>query len=860
MWALRLGGDSTLRGGQNRRLRALAMERCWFSCFSRARCSPRWWARREAPFLFNMRAGLALIAAAISCLSPAATGQIKAAWTVVSSGEMDVRIQHQLQQLAAQNGTSLRWLGKTGHKARLAHSSGSLSIELDTAPKPAAFLAELKRFARSSEVKPTTELANEGYILRCSYSRGTASAHAAPSRIRIRAVSAAGFHNALLRIPDLLTSDASQLSTDLIPRPQSLHLQKEGAMAIIADYPSFPLRGVVEGFYGPPWSHADRLELLRFEGQHGMNIYIYGPKDDPYHRKLWREPYPPEQLKRLGDLADTARENFVDFSFAISPGLSMVYSSDADFQTLARKLETVAWLGVSNFALFLDDVPPDLVHAEDRARFKTLAQAHIQLINRLYGHLQSLSTNNRLTVCPTTYTNGWGNRDYIKELGAGVSAAVPLVWTGTETIPRTITVAQAEDWGGYLRRKPLVWDNYPVNDDNPWWLNLHPLRGRDARLFAATQGLFSNPMIHPRASLLPLQTVADYLWNPLAYDPEKSQRHALVNQYGPDAPDILAPLLEIFRSDKDGSVFQSIFEESWNPIDIPAADLQIARLTSLVALLKAQPRFEKLVSEISPLTNVLRDRLSRVRNDPMFAQLPGGKLQWDQERDVLGASRVLSKPVLDGDFSKWESGPLYLLNDDSQIADGKTLWKGPTQFSTRVALAWDEDNLYIAADVTDPDLYQPFWGRDVQNGDAFRLIFETAQPQGGPGGPIDAYDLYLSPGNFADVKPSIYCEEDYLPPRPKPHNYNEEIKTAWARTSKGFSGEVAIPISFFAARRFTMGQEIGLSFGAQKTFPPKDPSGDNLLQIVFTSKRDPLFRVDAGNPSTLQRLRLVDSR
>ncbi len=809
--------------------------------------------------MLNLRAKPALIAAAISIfLSPVATGQIKATWTVVSSSEVDSRIQVQLQQLAAQNGASLRLVGKAEHKIRLERSPSSLLIELDSAPNP-AFLAEFKRFARSSEVKPTAEPANEGYILRCSYSRGTASVRAAPSHIRIQASSAAGFHNALLRLPDLLTSDPSKLSTVLIPQPQSLRQQKQGALAIIADYPSFPLRGVVEGFYGPPWTHADRLELLRFEGQHGMSIYIYGPKDDPYHRKLWREPYPPEQLKRLGELADTAKENFVDFNFAISPGLSMVYSSDADFETLARKLEAVARLGVSNFALFLDDVPPDLVHAEDRARFKTLAQAHVQLINRLYDHLQSLSPDNRLTVCPTTYTNAWGNRDYIKELGAGVNPAVPLIWTGTETISRTITVAQAQDWGGSLRRKPLVWDNYPVNDDNPWWLNLAPLRGRDGGLFTATQGMFSNPMIQPQATMIPLQTVADYLWNPHAYDPEKSQRHALVTQYGPDAPDILAPLLEIFPSDKDGSSFRSIFEETWSPIDISAVDLQIARLTSLLALLQGQPRFEKLVSEISGLTNVLRDRLSRVRTDPMFAQLPGGKLQWDQERDALQAARVLTKPVLDGDFSKWESGRLYMLNEDSQIADGKALWKGVSQFSARVAMAWDDENLYVAANVTDPDLFQPFWGRDVQNGDAFRLIFETAQPQGGPGKPIDAYDLYLSPGDFAGVKPSIYCEEDYLPPRPQPHNYNEEIKAAWTKTAKGFSGEVAIPVSFFAGPKFTVGQEIGLSFGAQKTFPPNESSG-NLLQIVFTSKRDSLFRVDAGNPSTLQRLRLVDAR
>lgn len=374
-----------------------------------------------------------------------------------------------------------------------------------------------------------------------------------------------------------------------------------------------------------------------------------------------------------------------------------------------------------------------------------------------------------MTVCPTIYTNEWGNRDYIRELGAGVNPEIPLDWTGTEVIPQTITAAQAEEWGGYIRRKPLVWDNYPTNDSKPWWLNLDPLRGRGAGLFAATQGLFSNPMYQAHATLIPFQTVADYLWNPRAYDPEKSQMHALVSQYGQDAPALLAPLLRIFTADRgDGLIFRSIFEESWTPVDVPVVESQVSRLSSLIAALRGQRRLEKL-SEISPLPDMLRDHLARVRTDAAFKHLPDGKTQWDRERDVLKASRVSSKPVLDGGFSKWESGTLYLLNKNSQIVDREDLWKGSSRFSARIALAWDEENLYFGVDVTDPQLYQPFWGRGVQNGDAFRLILDTILPIAiKPGGPTGVFDLYLSPGNFAGVKPSIYCNEDFFALRSRP--------------------------------------------------------------------------------------------
>jgi hypothetical protein len=803
-----------------------------------------------------MRGRLVLVVVSVVTLFPPfATGRVKATWTVVSSGEVDSRIQRQLRELASQNGVPLRFSGDVEQNTGPQRDADSLRIQLDSVADPSAFLAELKREARGSEVEPTAELTNEGYILRCSYSRGPA-----PDRIRIQAASATGLHNALLRIPDILATTAAKLSIDLVPRPQSVRLQKGGMEAIIADYPSFPIRGIVEGFYGPPWSHDDRLDVLRFEGQHGMNIYIYGPKDDPYHRKLWREPYPPEQMQHLGALAAAANENFVDFSFAVSPGLSMIYSSEAEFQTLTHKLESVGKLGISNFALFLDDVPQDLVHPEDRERFKTLAQAHIQLINRLYDHLKSLSPKNRLTVCPTTYTNEWGNRDYIRELGAGVNPEIPLDWTGTEVIPQTITAAQAEKWGGYIRRRPLVWDNYPTNDSNPWWLNLDPLRGREAGLFAATQGLFSNPMYQAHATLIPLQTVADYLWNPRAYDPEKSQMHALISQYGQDAPALLAPLLRIFTADRgDGLIFRSIFEESWTPVDVPAVESQVSRLSSLIAALRGQRRFEKLVSEISPLPDMLRDQLARVRTDAAFKHLPDGKIQWDRERDVLKASRVSGKPVLDGDFSKWESGTLYLLNKNSQMVDGEDLWKGSSRFSARVALAWDEENLYFGVDVTNPQLYQPFWGRGVQNGDAFRLILDTILPIAiKPGRPTGVFDLYLSPGNFAGVKPSIYCNEDFFPLRSRPHDYNQEIRATWKKTATGFSGDVVVPAAFFARQNFALGQEIGLSFGAQKVFPPKDPFEEDPARIVFSSKEGGLFPVESQSPATFQRMELVD--
>ena len=794
-----------------------------------------------------------MILAVSGFLHAANTPPRSSAWIVDSGRPVDRRLQRQFSQLAVQQHASVIYFSNEAENK--ASGAVNLHFNLTVPADRQMFVEELRRETHAPESINNAELLDEGYILRVDY-----TASAKPVRIYVEADSSRGFHLALLRVPQILSNSPSTLQSAMIPRPQSFTVIGPDSHVIVADFPSFPIRGIVEGFYGQPWSHADRLDILRFQGRVGMNFYLYGPKDDPYNRELWRQPYPAQQRMQIKELATVARENFVDLSFSISPGLSMTYSSDADFQTLARKLQGVHALGITNFALLLDDVPADLTHPQDKLRFHSLAQAHVQLINHLYVFLHSLSPDIRLIVCPTTYTNQWGSRDYIRELGAGVRAEVPLMWTGTEVIPPTITVEQAKQWGAWLHRKPLVWDNYPTNDGNTSLLNLDPLRGRSPQLFTVTSGLVSNPMNQAHASMIPLQTISDYLWNPVAYDPQVSQRHAIVSQYGSAGPVMLAPLLDVFGADTGGGVvFKSLFDETWAPIDVPTIEDQISRLRSLTVSLRTDPRYGKLVADLTPIPDALSQQLNRLRNDSAFTHLPDGKIQWNRAKDILDASRVANKPAFDGDFSKWESTRVYRLNAKSQIIDGEQLWRGPSQFSARVALAWDKENLYIGVDVTDPNLYQPFSGRAIQNGDAFRLVLNTAVPLVAASGRIPTvFDLYLSPGNFSGVRPAVYSDEDMFPARPRTYDYNREIHAVWKKTPLGYSGDIVVPVSFFDRQRFFAGQQIGLSFEVQKAIPPKDPSTDSVDRIIFSSKGDSIFPVDQENPDSLQQLILRD--
>ena len=64
------------------------------------------------------------------------------------------------------------------------------------------------------------------------------------------------------------------------------------------------LKGYLEGYYGRLMSWEDRLIILQMLSKLEMNLYIYGPKEDPYHRIKWSTPYPDHELQELRDFKE----------------------------------------------------------------------------------------------------------------------------------------------------------------------------------------------------------------------------------------------------------------------------------------------------------------------------------------------------------------------------------------------------------------------------------------------------------------------------------------------------------------------------------------------------------------------------
>jgi len=325
----------------------------------------------------------------------------------------------------------------------------------------------------------------------------------------------------------------------------------------IRDWPATPLRGVIEGFYGPPWSSADRLSQLDFFASTKQNVYVYSPKDDLYLRAQWRQPYPPDQLAVIRQLVDRAIADHVRFTYALSPGLSVCYSRDADQQALVGKLQSIWDIGVRSFAIPLDDISYTRWNCgQDVARFGSggAAAGHAQasLLNRVqHEFIDTHPAAHRLGMVPTEFS-GVSDSPYKAALRTHLDRQVIVEWTGGGIVPATITAAQAREARQVFGHDILVWDNYPVNDYAPQRLFLGPYIGRDSRITDHVVGVTVNPMIESEPSKIAEFTSAAFLWNPTSYEAPAAWLAGLHHVGGR-----AWPALRVFAENSSSSILNS---------------------------------------------------------------------------------------------------------------------------------------------------------------------------------------------------------------------------------------------------------------------------------------------------------------
>lgn len=313
------------------------------------------------------------------------------------------------------------------------------------------------------------------------------------------------------------------------------------------DYADQQSRGLVEGYYGYPYSVAVKKDLMRFMMRMKMNTYMYGAKSDVYHSQKWEAPYPatltPQQVKNglltqdmIRDIAKTSQDTKVNFIWAIHPGNSFVGDANV-VNRIMNKYSRMYELGVRQFAVFVDDVgvPKSEADCKTNADHLTALQA---AIDKKWNNA-SASPEARvrpLHFVPQVYTLSWVGEADRKRFYNALSKTpdkitIYITGWGVWTVPNSndLDVVRKE-----LQRPAAWWWNYPCNDNadgqiypSDMYYNFFEMPAVDNNAKMPKQlehglGIVSNPMQEGEVAKTALFSVADYAWNNAAFDNMKS--------------------------------------------------------------------------------------------------------------------------------------------------------------------------------------------------------------------------------------------------------------------------------------------------------------------------------------------------
>lgn len=221
----------------------------------------------------------------------------------------------------------------------------------------------------------------------------------------------------------------------------------------------------------------------------------------------------------------------MEFGVGLSPfELYRDFNAEAK-AALADKLAELDDLGVRRLAILFDDMRGDL---------PGLAASQAEILHWVGERTRAP----RLIVCPTYYSDDpaldrfFGQRPdrYLGDLGRALDPAIDVFWTGPEVCSLELRPGHLERVAGQLGRKPLLWDNYPVNDGprmSPF-LHLRAFTGRSAASAAHLAGHAVNPALQPVLSRLPAITLPEVYALGDDYDYRVAFERAALCVLGPD--------------------------------------------------------------------------------------------------------------------------------------------------------------------------------------------------------------------------------------------------------------------------------------------------------------------------------------
>lgn len=288
-----------------------------------------------------------------------------------------------------------------------------------------------------------------------------------------------------------------------------------------------PQLGVIEGFYGRPWTAEQRTQVFGRLAENGFSQYIFAPKSERALRSLWREVWPEGALEEIALQAQSARQHGLQWGVGLTP----LALKDLDSQSklaLGRKLDQIAQCKPDTLCILFDDM---------RGDDKALAARQIAIID----WIASRDVAERIVMCPTYYSTdpilesvfGARPKNYWRELGRTLDAGIGFFWTGNKVCAESFCKYELESIADEMQRLPVLWDNYPVNDSRKLcnFLRIAPFKGREPWLSDYSDGHYANPMNQALASLLPLSTLAPiYALDRSISSSEDGQRRLLASQ------------------------------------------------------------------------------------------------------------------------------------------------------------------------------------------------------------------------------------------------------------------------------------------------------------------------------------------
>lgn len=288
--------------------------------------------------------------------------------------------------------------------------------------------------------------------------------------------------------------------------------------------------GVIEGFYGRQWSWQQRQQYAGFLAEHGFDCYIYAPKGDARLRVDWQLLHSPADCEQLVQLARSYHAAGMRWGLGLSPlGLSQQYSSQ-DRRKLIQKVRSINQCAPDILCILFDDTRGDI---QDLATRQLAITEDILAVSQASHHI----------VCPTYYSfdpvleKVFGKMPplYLETLGQGLAADVDVFWTGNKVISEQYTHDDITRVTQVLQRRPVIWDNYPVNDGEVTsnYLNIRPYAGRPHQLSRWTKGHIVNPMNQPHLSRLVLSSLGKVYHLGERYELQQAFEDSLDSQLSP---------------------------------------------------------------------------------------------------------------------------------------------------------------------------------------------------------------------------------------------------------------------------------------------------------------------------------------